>query len=681
MNFDIPSPTSRGLCDYHAKYNWLYHMTRRYYGRPRDALYNYEDSLVDNAVYGGKVALVAQMIYPEIKFCRVSKAPFGGTYFVSECGDSTLLKLESHRVSSTPSNRCSLCELLACVALKNHIPLPLTTAINFWFNSGRQGDHVVLQFRYGVLKEKYPYGLNLTVLGPEGPSSQVSIDRDQIHLEVLRKWPRVCREHHSGCIWESQSTAPGEPRYLPNKNFGFRVIDVAKNQVVPAPAGCEYIALSYVWGNAVPFTLRKADIAFSSDSTPTFENSYVSLDRNSLPQTIQDAMFVVATIGKRYLWVDSLCIVQDDLEDLNHNLHCMDRIYSAAELTIVAAGGEDANAGLQGLYPGSRHLEIVTGTIETISIAEQDTVACDLARTTWGERAWTYQEYQFSDRSLIFTNQRVYYECRSGFACESTPNLNAPRNPKTRYLGLDPIESTHQDYEHYGYRPKPSPTARYERHVEEYSPRQLTHQDDILNAFTAIMEDYTKETGSRFCWGLPLHHFSSAMLWATPQGSRASRESIRRLCSTTQPFPSWSWAGWVGSVDFRVHAHLRQSSWHITFAVVWPWDTEYELEKTTDPFTTGILTIQVSLGVVELDDTSSGHRHFDEGRFHGERIHCFLLGIISGPSNEWNKLEHTHLVMSVEQHSNGNYYRIGLLHLRASTWRRMKPIEQVIQLG
>lgn len=104
-----------------------------------------------------------------------------------------------------------------------------------------------------------------------------------------------------------------------------------------------------------------------------------------------------------------------------------------------------------------------------------------------------------------------------------------------------------------------------------------------------------------------------------------------------------------------------------------------------DPFATGILTIRVSLGVVELEDIMDNkdypYRHFDEGRFTEERIHCFLLGIISGPSDVWKKLEHTHLVMSIKQQPDGKYCRIGLLHLRELVWRCAKPVEQVIQLG
>lgn len=500
MDFVLPSPASRGFCGTHAAYNWIYHLTRRASGRPRGALCDYEDSLVSAAICSGKGVLVERdPMHEEIRFCRVDTAPYGGRYFVSKNGDVVLMKLESCSVSTIPTTKCSFCELLACIALCEKATLPITVGVNCWFMEYDHTDCLFIQFRYGVLQYSTTF---LRLLGVGRSQSQVSIDPGQVDLDLLRQWPTHCQDHHKSCNMRPRSLM-SEARY-------FRVIDVTIDCVVPAPKACGYIALSYVWGDAVSFTLRKANITFQPGRAATFENSYAKLDRRSLPQTIQDAMFVVAMMGKKYLWVDSLCIVQDDKEELNHNIHYMDRIYLSAELTIIAAGGDDANAGLQGLYPGSRNLELVTGTIETIAVAKRDTVSCDLARTTWGKRAWTYQEYQFSDRSLIFTNQRVYYECRSGFARESTQAFLEPIGPKTRYIDFEPAESARQDYEPHihQYKPwswrsklKPGPTARYERHVEEYSPRQLTHHDDILNAFTAIMEDYTKEAGSKFCWG------------------------------------------------------------------------------------------------------------------------------------------------------------------------------------
>ncbi len=66
---------------------------------------------------------------------------------------------------------------------------------------------------------------------------------------------------------------------------------------------------------------------------------------------------MVSLIGKRYLWIDSLCLVQDDESDLRDSIGSMDLIYGGATATIIAASGIDADAGLPGLRPGSRHAD------------------------------------------------------------------------------------------------------------------------------------------------------------------------------------------------------------------------------------------------------------------------------------------------------------------------------------
>jgi hypothetical protein len=71
---------------------------------------------------------------------------------------------------------------------------------------------------------------------------------------------------------------------------------------------------------------------------------------------------------------------------------------------------------------------------------------------------------------------------------------------------------------------------------------------------TASMEDYAVENNTRFCWGLPLQHFSLALLWGNGvYYDRNTTPLRRRMHGSTQRFPSWSWAGWVGVVKFDLY--------------------------------------------------------------------------------------------------------------------------------
>ncbi|KAF2253267.1 HET-domain-containing protein, partial [Trematosphaeria pertusa] len=210
----------------------------------------------------------------------------------------------------------------------------------------------------------------------------------QIDLPVLKKWRERCKEEH-GYHCKPLLPSPYEPKHRPDEgSLPFRVIDVVDDRVIPAPRNWQYVALSYVWGGAVPFRLKRADISYTQANCPSFESSYASLHRKKLPRTIQDAMFVVELLEERYLWIDCLCIVQDDAEELKANIHSMDRIFSAAQLTIVGASGHDANAGLPGLYPKTRYVQPITGSVDGIGIAQIEPTL-RLEHSVWGFRGWT----------------------------------------------------------------------------------------------------------------------------------------------------------------------------------------------------------------------------------------------------------------------------------------------------
>lgn len=160
--------------------------------------------------------------------------------------------------------------------------------------------------------------------------------------------------------------------------------------------------------------------------------------RQNIPQTITDAMDMVLMIGERYLWVDSLCLIQDDENDMIPGIRTMDVIYEAVLLTIIAGSESDASSGLLGVHPESRHS---TQIIETIKPGLKMTVLHELddymKHSRYGSRAWTYvsqhpltdlnllmyfsfQEWVLSRRSLVFINNQVYFRCRQSTFAEDT---------------------------------------------------------------------------------------------------------------------------------------------------------------------------------------------------------------------------------------------------------------------
>jgi len=178
---------------------------------------------------------------------------------------------------------------------------------------------------------------------------------DSIDFSMVRNWLSMCEDAHGYKC--DISTMVGEKVEDPaTKIPSFRVIDVIENCITLAPENCKYVVLSYVWGLIDPKTILrtlKANVSDLQKPGGLLRPKYYK----NMPQTVRDAMEVVRRVELRYLWVDSLCIIQDDDEKGGSKLDAiskMDLVYGAAFLMIMVASGKDAGAGIAGLYPGTR---------------------------------------------------------------------------------------------------------------------------------------------------------------------------------------------------------------------------------------------------------------------------------------------------------------------------------------
>jgi hypothetical protein len=177
-----------------------------------------------------------------------------------------------------------------------------------------------------------------------------------------------------------------------------------------ASAEDSYVALSYVWGKC---TTLKATNANLED---LLKDQALSLtaQRSQIPRTVMDAIKLLGVIDERNLWVDSLCIVQDDLDSLQHQLNSMASIYANARFTIIASDGADANYGLRAIREISeprKHWQ------RLLCFANTDKVILSPMRklipSNWDYRGWVFQEDIFSRRRLLFHHNMVHWECSS----------------------------------------------------------------------------------------------------------------------------------------------------------------------------------------------------------------------------------------------------------------------------
>ncbi|KXH48761.1 heterokaryon incompatibility protein [Colletotrichum simmondsii] len=150
----------------------------------------------------------------------------------------------------------------------------------------------------------------------------------------------LARTHHgSGC----QPSPPDEVfSLLENLKF----IDLDEEKIVTSARGdvqvTEYATLSYVWGGIQALILTKENVSEYSSKGSLGPNT------PGLPNTVRDAMMLVTALGIKYIWVDALCILQDDTEEKFRVVPMMNRVYGHSILTICAAAGSGSRQGIPG---------------------------------------------------------------------------------------------------------------------------------------------------------------------------------------------------------------------------------------------------------------------------------------------------------------------------------------------
>ncbi|ETN44870.1 uncharacterized protein HMPREF1541_09745 [Cyphellophora europaea CBS 101466] len=336
-------------------------------------------------------------------------------------------------------------------------------------------------------------------------------------FRLLKTWIDLCDKHHRGsCI--RRSNLRGTIRLIDTENQCLVLSDD-----VSSDHG--YIALSYVWGD------KEQSYAVSAESYAKLSDKGALL-KLDLSRTVADAILLVQNLGFRYLWVDALCIRQDSMFDKHEQIAQMGFVYQSALFTIIAASGDDCDAGLPGVRPYTRTNEqksVQSGNITLLSAFQSS-----IHTTKWARRGWTYQEELLSTRRLVFTRELVYWNCPSASWYE---DLQFESSDRIGFMppGVDVRPSLEEQYSNLKAR-------KYFELVQEYARRELSYSTDALNAFSGILSMLTEYSGEQFFWGHMISDFERQLSWF----GRAKERHVTRENS----FPSWSWVSREGELSF-----------------------------------------------------------------------------------------------------------------------------------
>ena len=227
---------------------------------------------------------------------------------------------------------------------------------------------------------------------------------------IVSTWLDDCNQLHKDCQ-NSNSTDP----ILPT-----RVLDIGATNgscqlrlLKTHGLNGQYIALSHCWG-------LNRHIVTNLDNLELHEQR---IPYESLPKTFQDAVVITRSVGIRYIWIDSLCIVQDDIQDWKNEAAKMADVYRNAYCTIAAAGSRGDQ---EGIFVERPEQDICTlrydakNTDLLITYIEEDIFALQqlLHYSPLSQRAWCLQEKLLSPRIIHFTQSRAIWECRTRFETE-----------------------------------------------------------------------------------------------------------------------------------------------------------------------------------------------------------------------------------------------------------------------
>jgi hypothetical protein len=354
------------------------------------------------------------------------------------------------------------------------------------------------------------------------------------------------------------------------------LLDTWRMCLVRATPEFEYVALS--WGTTDVFTARRSNI--NQLQMPSSISHDCIWDK--IAKTIQNAIHLVGILKERYLWVDQLCILQDDEEQKHLEVLKMAAIYAGAIVTIVAADGDDCNSGLKGI-PGTTHPRVAKQRVYHLGKGKYiSNLLPDQPRCRWAERGWTFQEEMLSSRRLIFRGGFLQWECSSSTWQEDihTTSESCERNKNCRLVTTNVARST-----------GPDPISLLSI-IGQYNGRDLTFPEDALLAITGVFTTLSRYYKGGFISGLPRVFFNTAVLWLNSASAACSR-SIRRISksSTSEKsfLPSWSWAGYQCSLDTSawssekepVLIYREELGWfcfksHITSFIKWHYYDELE---------------------------------------------------------------------------------------------------------
>ncbi|KAL9599062.1 MAG: hypothetical protein Q9219_004096 [cf. Caloplaca sp. 3 TL-2023] len=348
---------------------------------------------------------------------------------------------------------------------------------------------------------------------------------------LAKQWMQQCEFSHPNCPRQRHSR-------LPKRVLDLYPDDPSATLILSITDGSfgRYACLSYWWG----LTMQRTQLTTSNLA------SYLGgISLQLLPQSIQDAIFTARRLGFRYLWIDSLCIIQDSPEDKAREIERMDQVYSNADLTISAANADDCalgflakRNGLESDAPIRLPFLCPDWTVGNLTLVMYNNPT---RHEPLYSRSWPFQEHLLSARVLIYGSEQMLWVCQqdSSTGTGATFKDGGPAyDPSVTGLKYMRMFLYRRDIISRGF-------ARKNLWIDlviEYSSRKQSIPDDKIHALQGIASRYSKLMEDKYIAGLWQSWLLPGLMWKRSGDAQVQRQ---------RQYPSWSWLSIDGAVSME----------------------------------------------------------------------------------------------------------------------------------
>ncbi|KAI1131010.1 heterokaryon incompatibility protein-domain-containing protein [Nemania abortiva] len=358
----------------------------------------------------------------------------------------------------------------------------------------------------------------------------------------IQDWYLSCVKSHDSCRSTSAT-------YVPTRLLDIQSPDCASGvRLLETKAGIwgslDYICLSHCWAESRPdcITLKS-----------TLEQNLKEIQWAAMPKTFQDAIGVLRRLAFRYLWIDSICIIQDDSDDWARESAAMCDVYSQAALTVAATNSPNSDHGLYStLSPDFQSHEFSIVLTDGIRIpvwgrrpiphfaAAESRTRPDFESPPLLQRGWVLQERLLSRRVVHFVRNEVAWECLHLSGCQCLGIDKGYQSSKVWLSAL--LHGTHAQHN-----TTQNPASQWFRLVEQYTRLALTFAKDRFSALSGAAQRSPQfRDGDKYVAGLWESEMLLGLTWYAYRPGHRPNEWIA---------PTWSWASVNGTVQWPLQFH------------------------------------------------------------------------------------------------------------------------------